>query len=254
MPGLAHDYLFEPFKQLADKYKLIFYDQRGCGRSAEFNAKDSVTINDMVDDLEGIRQAFKIEKMNLIGQSWGAIISINYLIKYADNAKKLLLLEPGFGSTEYIKDFQNTLMERLSQHDKEKLVQLSQNPGLRSDPILFQEFINIRYKAYSRDSLFVQKMHTDYFDSLRVKKFFASSAAFSPYLMNFNIYQEMQNINCPTLIIHGEFDPIPTVSIERMAAAIPRSELHVIKDCGHFVHIEKPEVYFGLIRAFLNKN
>ena len=208
----------------------------------------------MVDDLEGIRKVFKIEKMNLAGQSWGAIISINYLVNYPDNVKKLLLLEPAPGSTAYIMDFQKTIMERLSQKDKGRIVQLSQDPGLRNDSILFQEFMNIRFKAYSMDSLFIQKMHINYFDSLRVKKFFASSAAFAPYLMKFDLYEKMKSIGCPTLIIHGEFDPIPTASIERMAEAIKPAELHIIKGSGHFVHIEKPDEYFGLIRTFLNKD
>lgn len=250
-PGLAHDYLYEPFKQLADKYQLIFYDQRGCGRSAEIQAEDSVTVADLVEDLEGVRQAFKINTMNLVGQSWGAIISINYLSQYPYQVKRLLLLEPAPGSTAYLADFQKTLTQRLSQSDKERLASLAQNPRLKSDPIIFQEFMNTRFKAYSLDTLVIKKMHTNYFDSLRVKKFFASSAAFSPYLMQFDLYDMMKKIDCSTLIIHGEFDPIPTAAIERMAASIKHSELHIIKGSGHFVHIEQPEVYFDLIRAFL---
>lgn len=86
-----------------------------------------------------------------------------------------------------------------------------------------------------------------------VRKFFASSAMFGPYLMSFDLYDRAKAIACPTLLIHGDHDVIPTAAIERLGKAIPDSELHVIKDCGHFVHLERPEVYRGLIRTFLSK-
>ncbi len=252
-PGLAHNYLYEPFKQLSDEYKLVFYDQRGCGNSAEINSADSVTMATMVEDLEQIRKEFEIDKLTLVGQSWGALIGIEYTSKFPDNVNRLLLLEPGPGSTEYLGKFQQTIMSRLSQNDKNRIVEISQQPKLRYNPDLFNEFMKLRYKGYSLDSTFVGKMHMNYFDSAKVVKFFSSSATFASYLMNFNLYDKMKNINCPVLIIHGENDPIPNSSIERMASSFGNCELHIFKDSGHFVHIEKPEEYFSIIKTFLKK-
>lgn len=251
-PGLAHDYLYEPFKQLSDNYKLIFYDQRGCGRSSEFKEDQKVTMEMMVEDLEGIRKEFDVKKMNLVGQSWGAVIALNYIYKYPDNVKTLLLLEPSPGSREYLSQIQQTISNRLSQTDKERLMQISQNPELRSSPELFKEFMGIRTKTYFYDSTFLKQRHFDYFDTNRVKKFFSSSAMFGQYLINFDLYDKMKNIKCPTLIIHGDYDIIPTSAIDRIGKEIKGSELHVIEKCGHFVHIEKSELYFNTIKTFLN--
>ncbi len=252
-PGLAHNYLYEPFKQLADSYTLIFYDQRGCGNSSAINPDDSVKMNTLVEDLEQIRKEFRIEKLNLIGQSWGALISIEYCYKYPENVKQLLLLEPGPGSSEYLGEFQQTIMNRLSDKDKNRIIEISQNPELRYNPVLFNEFMNLRYKGYSLDSLYVEKMHMNYFDSSKVVKFFSSSATFAPYLMSFNLYEKMKKIDLPVLIIHGEYDPIPNSAIERMSESFSNAELHIIKGSGHFVHIEKPEEYFSIVRLFLAK-
>ena len=98
-PGLAHNYLYEPFKQLSNSYKLIFYDQRGCGKSSGFKQDEIVSIETLVEDLETIRKEFNIDKMILVGQSWGAIIALNYSIDHPNNIKKLLLLEPAPGSS-----------------------------------------------------------------------------------------------------------------------------------------------------------
>ena len=72
-----------------------------------------------------------------------------------------------------------------------------------------------------------------------------------PYLMDFDLYGMMKGIACPVLVIHGDSDPIPTASVERMAQSLPNAELRIVKDCGHFVHVEKPEEYFPVIEQFL---
>jgi pimeloyl-ACP methyl ester carboxylesterase len=86
-----------------------------------------------------------------------------------------------------------------------------------------------------------------------VKKFFASSAMFGPYLMSFDLYDRAPAIACPTLLIHGDQDVIPTEAIERMGRAIRQAEVHIIPDCGHFVHLERPDEYFRIIRSFLGR-
>lgn len=252
-PGLAHDYLFEPFKVLANNYKLIFYDQRGCGKSCSFAKDEKVNMETLVEDLEGVRKEFNLEKVYLAGQSWGATITLNYTLKYPHHVKKLLLLEPAPGSSEFMPEIQKTILSRLSGQEKEKLAKLSQMPEVKTNPKIFKQFMEIRTNPYFFDSSYTQKRDFNYFDSERVQKFFASSAMFSSYMMNYNLYPKLKEINCPALIVHGDYDIIPTEAVERMDKEIKDCELNVVSDCGHFVHIEKPEVYFGLIRRFLNK-
>lgn len=252
-PGLAHNYLFEPFSELSNSYKLIFYDQRGCGKSSSFSKDETVTMETLVEDLEGVRKEFNLDKVYLAGQSWGAIIALNYISKYPGNVKKLLLLEPAPGSSEFMPEIQKTILSRLSAQEKEKLTKLTQMPDIKSNPETFKKFMEIRTNPYFFDSTFTKKRDFNYFDSESVHKFFASSAMFSSYMMNYNLYPQMKNIDSPTLIIHGDYDIISTEAVERMKKEITNCELNVIVDCGHFVHLEKPEVYFDLIRKFLNK-
>jgi proline iminopeptidase len=250
-PGLAHNYLYESFKQLSDRYKLIFFDQRGCGRSSEFKQGDSITMNDLVEDVEGLREYFNLKDFCLIGQSWGAIIAINYSLKYPTRVKKLLLLEPGPGSSEYLGKIQNTILERLSANEKDSLIKFTRSPYLKSNPEIFKKFISIRTDCYFFDKELAKKPRFDYFDSTLVKKFFESSAMYSTYMVNYNLYNECEKLSIPTLIIHGDFDVIPNESIERYKKSIKNSELHIFDNCGHFVHIEKPKEYFTLIRGFI---
>lgn len=252
-PGLAHDYLYQPFTELSKNFKLIFYDQRGCGRSSSFAKDETVTMETLVEDLESIRKEFNLANVYLAGQSWGATIALNYILKYPQNIKKLLLLEPAPGSSEFMPEIQKTILSRLSEQEKEKLTKLSQMPDIKTNPETFKKFMEIRTNPYFFDSSFTKKRDFNYFDSGRVQKFFASSVMFSSYMMNYNLYPRLKEINCPTLIIHGDYDIIPTEAVERMKKEIKNCELNVILDCGHFVHLEKPEIYFRLIKEFIAK-
>ncbi len=83
-PGLDHSYLLPQMGELAKGYKLIFYDQRAMGKSSADFDTNLMTMNSFVEDLEGIRKAFGLEKMNLMGHSWGGLVSMFYAIRYPD--------------------------------------------------------------------------------------------------------------------------------------------------------------------------
>ena len=76
---MYHDELFPFFKPLAQDHKLIFYDQRGNGRS-EMETIDSTTftVELLVDDLEALRREFQIPELNIIGHSWGGLLAMYY--------------------------------------------------------------------------------------------------------------------------------------------------------------------------------
>lgn len=250
-PGLAHDYLFKPFSRLAGKRRLVFYDQMGNGLSDGFREGEKVGVADLVEELEGVRQAFALGAVDLAGQSWGAVIAVHYAAKYPQHVKKLLLLEPAPGSSEYLPAFQKTILERLTPEERARLAGYGKDPGLTSDPVLCQEWMNLRFKAYYFNPGKQDLEKLAYFDGPRVKKFFASSAMFGPVLMDFDLYGMMKEIACPTLILHGDHDPIPTAAVERMAQALKNAELRIVSSSGHFVHVEKPEEYFPAIERFL---
>lgn len=252
-PGLSHNYLLKPFSQLAENYRLIFYDQRGNGFSDEFKKDETITVDSLVEELEAVRKEFGVDHIYLAGQSWGAIIAVNYVAKYPQHVKKLLLLEPAPGSSDYLPEFQKNIISKLSENDIQELRTISQNPAFKTDPLLYKRYRILWFKTYYFDPSKQDTSNLDYIDDNWLRKFHASAAMFNPYLQNFNLYEKMRSIKCPLLIIHGDNDVIPNNSIEKMKLMVPNAELHIIKDCGHFVHVEKEKEYFGLIRNFLSE-
>jgi proline iminopeptidase len=93
-PGVP-DYLSDVASILAGRHRVIRFDQRGTGNSS--CSSGSYVMEDYVNDLESIRRAFKIERLNLFGHSWGGTFAQLYASRYSDNVAKLCLCNSGIG-------------------------------------------------------------------------------------------------------------------------------------------------------------
>jgi proline iminopeptidase len=253
-PGMAHNYLVPKFKRLTNNFKVIFYDQRACGKTNGEGNPDKITINNLVKDLETLRISLGIEKMNLVGQSFGGLIALNYAIKYTQNLKNLIILESAPASSDYEAEFENTIMERFTKKEKEKQSQIKESEGFKNhDPEKHIEYYLSLFKAYFYDKTYHKELNFNYFTKEMLKKNAISDPMFDKYIENFDIYDGLKKITCPTLIIHGKYDPIPYQAIERMHQCITGSELILFEKCGHFAHIEKENEYFSAIEKFLER-
>jgi len=82
----SHKALFNP-----KKHHVIFHDQRGCGKSIPFASTDNNTTQDLVDDIELLREKFGFEKVNIVGGSWGSSLSLVYSIAHPKRVSSLIL-------------------------------------------------------------------------------------------------------------------------------------------------------------------
>jgi len=82
----THKALFDPAK-----HHVIFHDQRGCGRSLPFASTENNTTQDLIHDIELLREKFEFETVNIIGGSWGSSLSLLYTIEHPDRVSNLLL-------------------------------------------------------------------------------------------------------------------------------------------------------------------
>ena len=254
-PGMAHNYLVPKFSRLAKNYKLVFYDQRACGKTNGEEYPAQITINNLVKDLKDLIGELGVEKINLVGQSFGGLIALNYAIKHQNNLKSLIILESAPASSEYEDEFENTIMERLNKKEKEKQLRLKNSEKFKNlHTETHIEYYLSLFKAYFYDKSYHKELNFNYFTKKMLKKNAISDPMFDKYIKDYDIYDKLKKITCPTLIIHGKYDPIPYQSIVRVHKCIAESELILFERCGHFAHIEKKEKYFNAIEKFLLKN
>jgi proline iminopeptidase len=74
----------------------------------------------------------------------------------------------------------------------------------------------------------------------------------NPFRASFTLHPLLKNLRIPTLIIHGDDDPVPKITAQNIHRSIQDSKYVEIKNCGHFPFIEQPEEYFRVLKNFLN--
>jgi len=93
-PGASHDYL-EPLEPLSDERPVIFYDQLGCSNSDRPDDQSLWTIERFVEELEQVRETLQLREVHILGQSWGTMLGVEYmLMKKPHGVTSLILSGP----------------------------------------------------------------------------------------------------------------------------------------------------------------
>src|SRR6202142_2951283 len=99
-PGASHDYFLPYLLPLARHNKLIFIDERGSGRSQKLDDPAGYTGENMVGDVEAVRQGLVLGKISLLGHSYGGVLAQAYALKYQNNLTHLILCSTFPSTTE----------------------------------------------------------------------------------------------------------------------------------------------------------
>ncbi len=81
-PDFDHGYLLPDLDRWADAFRLIYYDQRGRGKSADQVRPEGVTLASDVDDLNQVMQHFRLGSAAVLGHSWGAVLALEYALRH----------------------------------------------------------------------------------------------------------------------------------------------------------------------------
>ncbi len=253
-PGLDHSYFLPQMAKLAETHKLIFFDHRAHGRSASPADTNAMMLDNFVEDIEGIRKALDLKKINLLGHSWGGLLAMSYAIKYPDNLNSLLLVNSVGASSDFREQMASIQQRRITPEDSLARASLLQSDDFRKrSPKALAEFFRIAFRGafYNRalaDSLTLV-FNENYVRNSAMLKHMGRDKTF----LSYDLHQKLMGIKCPALIIHGEADTLPSEAAQKIHQHIKNSEMIVLKNCGHFPYIETPQEFFGIIRAFLKK-
>ncbi|PLS17489.1 proline iminopeptidase [Bacillus sp. M6-12] len=246
-PGGEHRYFLPHLEELANTFQLIFYDQRGCGQSQEPEDKDTYTMDEEVETLEALRAELGIEKLNLVGESWGSMLGLLYAAKYPKKADKLFLTAAVGATKDGYLGFGKELENRLTLEDKHLLDMMVEK--LNNKEIDVQEIFSIidPYYVYSRENL-SKKTATK------------SNEAVNAILgndigLNYDLTDRLERLKeIPIMVAQGEHDiNTPAMLQDLLLQYIPHAQLEVISECGHWTVIEQPDIMMQKIRNFFGR-
>jgi 3-oxoadipate enol-lactonase len=233
------------FPVLSKHFKVIRFDNRGAGKSDR--PKGNYTMDVFADDIKGLMDFLGIEKTNIAGWSLGGMIVQNFLLKYPEKIKKVILINTNYG----FPDEDGPLVYKNMRLEEEKQKKIDHVKawwdGARSGYyIKFRKEMEANpskkwYGLWSAEDM----IETSIIDSPTAEDIEMQASA----LKTHDTFDRLKTIKSPTLIITASHDRLtPKSSMEEIHNEIPNSKFIVIEKAGHSSPLEKaPEVNQAII-------
>lgn len=264
-PGASHDYLLPYLLPLARSNKLVFIDERGSGRSEKLEDATQYTVENMVEDVEQVRQALGLGKISLLGHSYGGVLAQAYAFKYQKNLTHLIL-----GGTFYSTSAMNKVLaqekQRMAPEALHKLEALEQ-AGLFGKgrewetgrypeeyaklawgdgyfPFLYQHRPDPNYDPLSSNTTTSWDLYREMWGS-------HGEFVIDGNLKSVEYADKLPGIKVPTLIICGDHDESDPSLSRFMHDKIAGSKLVVVPQAGHMAFVDQPALYVNSVNDFL---
>ncbi|WP_374055977.1 alpha/beta fold hydrolase [Rossellomorea sp. FM04394] len=241
-PGGSLDYFLPHMNPLAEDYQIILYDQTGCGKSGG----DTYSIEEEIYTIEGIRKALNLEKVTLLGESWGSILALSYAAKYPSHIHNIILTAAiGLSSKDYV-TFKKVFLQKLGPYKKMLLGYYSLSSIFGVDVSRRLDNLIDPYYVYSVETLKNKK-------EIRFNKEALHNIG-RDIEQNYNLFPLLFQIeSLPILIAQGAFDILPPAYIqENVIPYLKSAELVEVKGSGHWTILEQPEEVLALTRSFMS--
>lgn len=254
-PGMPHDYLQDLCARLPSA-RLIFYDQRGTGNSDKADPS-TYTIDANVEDLENLRRGLNLERVQMLGHSWGGMLAQAYVLKYPQYVTKLVLADTFSAGA----DIDTTLARMLAAVPPEtrEVIEKYERVGIYGAgdkyPAEYQAALDVAYDpvnisipppGYLQNS-FARIAYDVY------KTMWGSESEFrvTGTLKDFDAFPRLHEIQMPTLVIVGGSD-MPTIEMaERTTRAMPNAHLEIFEHSRHYPFLEEPDKFARVVGEFL---
>ncbi len=243
-PGAHHDYLLPGFDTLATGRELIYYDQRGGGRSP-VGRDVPVGWREHVADLEALRAAWGLPRLTLAGYSWGGLLALLYALEQPGKVDQLALVSPAPAWRAARDAFEQRFEARTLAPALQDARRALRESGLRErDPAAHAaRLFELAVAGYFHDPARATSL-----TPFRVTE--RTRAEVWASLGDFDLRPALRGLAVPALVLHGDDDPIP-VDASREVAECLGAAFHVVPDCGHVPYVEAPETFHLVMDAFL---
>ncbi|MBW9212037.1 MULTISPECIES: proline iminopeptidase [Terrabacteria group] len=254
-PGSTHNY-FEVLDGLAEEgYCLVMYDQLGCGLSYLDQHPELWTMETWLEELKALKDYLHLEEFHLLGQSWGGMLALEYVLHHQAKAVKSLILSSTLSSASLWASEQHRWIRYLSMDDQ-KAIQEAEESGDFSS-LDYQKANEHFMKAHCGDTA-----NSPWSCLQREKKSGTESYLvawgeneYCPTgtLSHFEVSDELQKIQMPTLIISGTEDLCSPLVAKTMFDQISNAKWELVPDARHMVFMDQWEQYQKIMKNWLRQ-
>lgn len=237
---------------LEGRLRMVYLDQRGSGRSERPKDPAAYSIDRLVEDVEALRRELGVERISLIGHSFGTVLALEYAARYPQHVSHVVLAA-AVPDIPALLQIQCDRLERIDPVAYRRAAAAASG-GARCNP--FAGYEGAAQKAFVYRNMFPDPAtgrivdESDAADGLG-NTGELSNAVFSSGFMQYR-FQRVSAVSAPVLIVAGEADHQAVVEPQRaLAHALPNGRIVVLPGRGHFMFVEDPDGFARLVVPFL---
>ena len=256
-PGGSHDSGISMAKLTRDGYRIVFYDQLGCGKSDQPQNQSLYSVERYVEEVEGVRSGLGLGKIHLYGHSWGGFLDVAYAVKYSDNLQSLYV-SSGSSSTPLCVEEMWRLRRELPKSLQEILDKYEEQGDYYNN-----EYLKALDEVYKRHvcrldpwppmirSMVEQRRRG--FPGLVYGLMWGPNEFYGVGTLRYwDVTAQLHRISVPTLITNGRYDEVTPKNGEVLNSGIKGSKFVIFEKSSHSARLEEPERYFEVYRGFLD--
>jgi len=264
-PGASHDYFLPYLLPLARHNKVVFIDERGSGRSQKLDDPSGYTVENMVEDVETVRQALGLGKISLMGHSYGGALAQAYALKYQANLTHLILGST-WSSSKALNEIFVKMKQNMSPELRERIDKL-EAAGLYGHGKDYEK------NRYTNDYM-IAAWGEGYFPYIYQNHPDPNYDPVDNGKMAWDLYREMwgehgefvidgnlksveytdrlASIKVPTLILVGDHDECDPSLAQAMHEKIAGSKIVVFPKAGHMTFVDDTGMFIQTVDDFLH--
>lgn len=253
-PGAGHDYL-EPLEALGDERPVVFYDQLGCGKSDIPDDNSLWEIERFVKEVDAVREGLGLERVHLLGQSWGGWLALEYMAVKPAGIVSLTLASTS-ASVQAFVDAVPGLLAGLPR-DVQDTIARCEAEGTTTSPDYIAATFAFYQKYLCRMQPWPESMMRTGINIQNTPVYHhmwgPSEFTLTGNLKGWDRESLLGEIDVPTLITVGRYDEIVPAISESMHKRIAGSELVIFEESAHSAHAEEAEKYAAVLGDFLRR-
>ncbi len=253
-PGAPHDYL-ENLEKLSTHRPVIFYDQLDCGNSDRTGDTALWTTERFVNELSQVREFLNLKEIHILGQSWGSMLTVEYILrKKPQGIVSLILAGPFLSAPRWAAD-QRSWIAALPVALQDTIYKYEASGEFTA--VEYQKAMEAYYAKHvcmldpypECMNRMMEKMGADVYQYMAG----ASEFTLNGTLQAVDLSDRLHEIKCPVLFTCGEFDEATPATVAFYQSKLPGSEVHVFKGASHCHHLEKEEEFISVAGDFLKR-
>lgn len=243
-----------PLMDLAgDGFTVVRFDQLGSWRSDQPDDPSLWNVARFVEEVERVRTTLGLGKVHLLGQSWGAMLALEYALHHQGNLESLTLASGAASVRECVdgmdawrRELPEATQATLARH--EATADYGHPDYVAAIDVLYRKHLCRVWPYPEPFAEAGRHMAAPVYTSMWGPNEFTCTGS----LLSWDRTDRLGEIRVPTLITVGEFDEVRPSCSETMHRGIPGSKLVVFPDGGHAIHCERPDEYRAVVREFLD--